>query len=306
MSGKTFGKLVKALREESRIRHPDEHRISQDGLAKQILSMSSDKLDNKDVQRMANTLARIEQGQKKYIDSTLLDSLATVFELTSKEREQFFLAATRIQSRQRTNQNIPPLANILEDLEKLLARIQSPAMVVDFHGDIVMFNYAMLRMYGQDMNILSQTPIYNLLLLLFELSHSVVRENHYKERLIQNIRFIRTSSLPHRNDEYFVCLLDYMTRRYRQFSPFWQMAYTHEDLFTLSTVYDHHHDDFGQLNYMNSVSTIMTKLGTLSLLTYVPLSVDTNRAFLNLAHETSVARVPDWPGYKQRSKELFG
>jgi PAS domain-containing protein len=306
MDRKSFGRLIRALREESRIRRPDGYRVSQKELARQLVSLQQRELEDDNVNRMYNTLARVEQGRKKQFDSALLSHLATAFELTSKEREKFFLAATGIESEQQVNQNLPHMKDILEDLEKLVANVQSPAMLIDFHGDIVMFNDAMLKIYGQSAVTLSQLPVLNLWLALFELPTPDWRRDYIEERTIQNIRFLRADSLLHRNDDYFVRLLDYAVGRYSpQFSILWQRAYKTSDYFTNSIVHSHHHGDFGRLEYMNSISTTVTQRGTLSLLTYVPLNRKTDQDFLKLASQQVAVRVPTWPEHKARGKELF-
>ncbi len=306
MNRKIFGKLVKALREESRIRRPDGHKITQEELARQIVGMDQDKPDNKDVQKMANTLARVEQGRKKYIDSVLLDNLATAFELTSRERTQFFLESTGLETDQRGNQYLPPTKDILDELEEILVHAQAPAMVVDFHGDIVMLNHGMLEIYEQTTKTYSHMPVLNILLIFFELPVPVIRESHYEQRVIQNMQFIRASSLPHRNDIYFSQLLDYAAKRHSPtFSQLWQSAYFSQDYFTNSIVHSHHHQKHGNLQYMNTISTTITHIGNLSLLTYVPLNKETNQIFRGLVRQEAAVRIPEWPAYKKRGKELF-
>jgi hypothetical protein len=306
MNRENFGKLIKALREESRIRRPDGHKISQEELARQIISMNHDKPYDYNVRKMSNTLARAEQGRKKYFDSTLLDSLATAFELTSRERTQFFLASTGLETDQRSNQHIPPINSILDEIEEILAHTQAPAMVVDFHGDIVMLNHGMLELYGQTKGSYSHMSVLNILLIFFRLPVPNIRKSHYEQRIVQNMRFIRASSLPHRNDIYFSQLLDYAANQHSPtFSRLWQSAYPSQDYFTNAIVHSHHHQKYGNLRYMNTVSTTITQIGNLSMLTYVSLNKETNQIFRDLVRQETVTRIPDWPGYKKRGKELF-
>lgn len=140
MNSKDFGRLVAVLRQEQG--------WTQTQLAG-FVNVDEDMLSN------------IERGTKRHISPDLLYRFANVFQLTSLERREFFLAASGLEQTQmprRADQvwsgSASKPAVILDNLLDLLSCMTVPALITDVYGDIVAINPVIFHLYSIDASIL--------------------------------------------------------------------------------------------------------------------------------------------------------
>lgn len=306
MFKQTFGDLVRTLREESRFRNPDGRKTTQAELAQELLVILDSTPNKLSKDQIQNVIARIEQGVRRNIDPDMLSALAQVFKLTTMEYVQFGQAYAQLKAPQLNYVDTPNLEVILNELGNQVQEAKCPVMILDSHGDIVIFNHAMMNFYGQSITTLSQTPTLNLLIAMFGLNHTSVRDSYFEKRMIQNIKFIRSNSMLDRCSPYFDQLLTYLAKTYPKFTYYWQAAYDSDnDVISLTNSYEHQHKEFGYIRYVNNVSYIITSRGYLYSLNYSDIDDSTRKAFDSLSNNKVSYRNPNWPKCKDQADIIF-
>lgn len=162
MNNKQFGELVKALRRE----HLDENLQS---WTRQRLSREIAKASGK--QLKPDALGKIERGERQYLSSDELVSLADGLRLTSVERQSFFHASTNINYQDIGRQQAAPehlLSNLLADLQG----IRLPFFLVDSYADAIAMNTMLAKFLKIPIDTVpklrQQTTGFNILKIIFD------------------------------------------------------------------------------------------------------------------------------------------
>lgn len=139
MNRRKFGQLLAALRRE----HRDENDYIWTQAKIAMLANLSESL-----------IGKIERGERVNLEPSLLSSLADVLELTSRERKEFFYAATGLEAELITRDTTPS-EKILRDLLDMMSRVQLPAFIVDGYADILAFNTMILKLINPPKDLLA-------------------------------------------------------------------------------------------------------------------------------------------------------
>jgi PAS domain-containing protein len=283
-----FGKLVGALRRESRLRSESLVTETQVELARR-LSLP------------AGTIGRIERGERVTLTPNVLLSMADAFQLTTRERRVFFLAASGVDNHNLVRASAPTAEAMLEDLRDHLVQLRVPAFVSDWHGDFLSANGAFVRLVN-----LSQASMesanFNLLTGVFnELGRETIRDVSWRSRAIRTVQIVRATSILNRDDPYFVRLVNRLLKNSSRFRDIWQAAYFADDDGAAYRAYEHFHTHFGTIRYLNTFSEMYTQAGPLHLVTYIPLDAETGSRFdaLIRRYPELVEGHPTWPTHKQ-------
>lgn len=213
--------------------------------------------------------------------------MAQIFALTSREREQFFLAAINI-SDDSLHHSHHDAAKVKEELFRRLAEVQLPAYIIDHFCDIVATNLAVAQLLeieaaGLDLSNLSQPNM-----LDFVFSPPAVA--YYQPRMraswpnyaYQNMMFFRTTTLQYRTtdryQEIFARLWQYPT-----FQDYWLNApHQERDFFTNNEYIQFRSTHWGEMQFFSTSFTALTTGGKLYFYTYDPASPRTAQAFVDL------------------------
>lgn len=277
MDSKKFGKLIAVLRKEQR----DEHNYSytQAKLAQEAKATAS-------------IISNIERGDKVSLEPELLLNLANAFQLSTREREEFFLAAIGISQKNtpRTDCDADAAFEIAVTVVKNLAL---PAFIVDHYDNILVVNQIILALfdYSEKMRLLAEQSFagFNVMRFVFSkqslFANSIIRNRD--PYLLQSVHFFRAISLPGRANPYYQRMMEVFNTD-PDMSPFRsyyaQSAHVEEDYLFESSLAFLQHPEFGKLKfYSPSITPITTTCGNLYLISYLPATVATAAAFASLA-----------------------
>lgn len=290
MNRKEFGELVSALRQDL-------------GWTQFQLAEYSN-LD-------AAVISQIERGVKKFFEPELLFCLANAFQLTTLERREFIFAASGLDESQIVRQPSALMATdnadvILEMMIALTGEIRVPAFLGDVYGDVIAANNMMLAFYEVPPAMIETAASlpggFNTVRLNFG------RDLVGRKRIIDNwdnyalksMRSFRENSLRYRAKPYFKYLMKAFRNPadYPLFDRFWKLvSSTEQDKEANLDIFSYHHNEFGPLHYVASITIAVTSFGNLFLVQNLPLDQHTENVFCRLKAQAGlgVVRLAPWP-----------
>jgi transcriptional regulator with XRE-family HTH domain len=258
-------------------------------------------------------ISQIERGVKKFFEPELLFCLANVLQLTTIERNEFFLAASGLEEKQLLRQpsagmltDVFDAKKILERMVSLTGQIMLPAFMVDVYSDLIAANFMMAAFYNVPPSLLEDAARipggYNTTRLNFG------RDLGWRKQITENwdayalnaMRAFRESSLRYRATPYF----KYLMRAFRNpteyplFDRYWKMiSSTEQDKDMNLDHFQYIHNEFGPLSYIASVTNVVTSFGNLYLVQNLPLDHRTDEVFGQLKAKAGqgVLRLAPWP-----------
>jgi len=292
MNRKDFGELVAALRQDL-------------GWTQFQLAEYSNQDDA--------VISQIERGVKKFFEPELLFCLANAFQLTTLERKEFIFAASGLDEKQIVRQPSEAMATdvfddkkVLERMIKLTGEIRIPAFICDVFSDVIAANYLMIAFYDVPPEIMENAPRvpagYNTTRLNFGrnmLARSQVMDN-WDAYAINSMRSFRENSLRYRAHPYFKYLMKLFRNpsEFPFFDRYWKLvSSTEEDRDVTVDHMQYRHNKFGLINYIASISSVVTSFGNLFLIQNLPLDEYTENVFtqLKLNAGLGVERFAPWP-----------
>ncbi len=284
-----FGLLVRNLR----INSVDElgNYWTRESLSKAI-SISPDKL------------GRLERGELKHLDKKTLMLLANAFKLTSLEKKEFFYAALGISNKDLYNNNNTD--NQMSILLNEMAKLQSPALLIDSYTDIIAANDSIMNLYMITPELLDYARKLpgglNLLNMIYTSSFGTKElfGTFWREMTIIEILLFRRSTLRYRHTTYFQYLMNILNNK-KQFNIDWYFSQRYADHYDLVYVhFQYEHAHYGPLAYLATESVINTQNGDLYLLIYSPTDSVTLQVFKSIKgkNEDLIYRGASWPEKK--------
>jgi transcriptional regulator with XRE-family HTH domain len=277
MDPKKFGKLIAVLRKEQR----DEHNCpyTQSKLAQAAKATAS-------------VISNIERGDKASLEPELLLNLANAFQLSTREREEFFLAAMKI-----SQQNAPRIDCDTEDVFKtavgVIKNLSSPAFIVDHYDNILAVNQIALSLfsYAEKLRVLGENTFAGFNVMRFVFSKQSLFANSINRNrepyLLQSVQFFKAITLPNRANPYYQRMMEAFNTDpdmglFR--SHFAQSTHIREDYLFENSLASLQHPEYGELNfYSPSITPITTCYGNIYLISYLPATASTAEAFASLA-----------------------
>lgn len=258
-------------------------------------------------------ISQIERGVKKYFEPELLFHLANTLQLTSLERHEFILAASGLDEKQIVRQPSAMMATdvfhpakILERMIALTEEIRLPAFLMDVYGDVIAANQMILAFYNVPPSMMETAAKipggYNTTRLNF--GRDLVGRKHVVDNwdnyAVNSMRSFRENSLRYRAKPYFKYLMKAFRNptEYPFFDRYWKMvSSTEEDKEMRVDHFSYHHNDFGPLKYIASLTTAVTSFGSLFLVQNLPMDEHTDDVFDQLKHKAGigVVRLAPWP-----------
>lgn len=287
MNRQEFGRLVTALRKE--------HRDENDEVWTQAKIAELTNLGE-------SLIGKIERGERVNLEPSLLFSLADVLELTSRERKEFFYAATGLEAKLITRDTTTS-EKVLNDLLDMMRKVQLPAFIVDGYADILAFNTMILQLLRPPAELLATARIVpagcNMLRLIFapNSNHSDIIGNDYSLYASNVLRFIRAISLRYRATRCWQSIFS-AARKWPLFRMYWSaVPWEEADHYIDSTLFHYSHPIYGPLNYFYTTVEAVTAHGELYFLTYIPADVRTVEVFAELQekYKSDVRRLAPWP-----------
>jgi hypothetical protein len=114
------------------------------------------------------------------------------------------------------------------------------------------------------------------------------------------MRSFRENSLRYRAQPYFKYLMKIFRNQteYPLFDRYWKMVSSSEkDKEAMIDYFSYHHDEFGDIKYISSITVSITSFGELFLVQYLPLDGSTSQVFEQLAQQagSGVKMFAPWP-----------
>jgi transcriptional regulator with XRE-family HTH domain len=258
-------------------------------------------------------ISQIERGVKKFFEPELLFCLANALQLTTIERSEFFLAASGLEERQLLRQPAAGISTDVFDTKKILDRmvnltgeIMIPAFMVDCYSDVIAANYMMAAFYNVPSALMDDAAKipggYNTTRLNFGKDLGWRRQitGEWDTYAVNSMRAFRESSLRYRATPYFKYLIKAFRNpaEYPLFDRYWKMvSSTEEDKDMNLDHFQYHHNEFGPLSYIASVTIAVTSPGNLYLVQNLPLDRHTDEVFNQLKEKAGqgVIRLASWP-----------
>lgn len=277
MNSKEFGELVGVLRREQR----DEHGYSytQERLAQ-------------DAKVTVSIISNIERGHKAILDPELLLNLADAFRLTTREREEFFLTALKI-DRQKTGRTDCGLDTVFDAAIAVVKNLALPAFIVDHYDNILAANQIILALfnYSEKLRCLAEQTFAGFNVMRFVFSKQSLFANsiflNRESYLLQSIYFFRAISLPIRATPYYQRMMEtfFTDPDMGLFRSYYaQSFHVEEDYIFENNLALLRHPEFGELSfYSPSITPIATTCGNLYLVSYFPATGATAATFASLA-----------------------
>jgi transcriptional regulator with XRE-family HTH domain len=258
-------------------------------------------------------ISQIERGVKKYFEPQLLFQLANAFQLTTVERQEFILAASGLDEKEIVRQPSVNVATdvfdakkILERMISLTAQIRVPAFLSDVYSDVIAANKIMLAFYQVPTSMVESAPKipggYSTVRLNF--GRDLVGRRHvtdnWDQYALNSMRAFRENGLRYRAKPYFKYLMKAFRNpvEYPFFDRYWKLvSSTEQDKDMKIDYFSYHHNDFGPLKYIASMTIEITSFGNLFLVQNLPLDEPTDEVFTQLKHTAGegVVRFAPWP-----------
>jgi transcriptional regulator with XRE-family HTH domain len=258
-------------------------------------------------------ISQIERGVKKFFEPELLFSLANALQLTTIERNEFFLAASGLEEKHLLRQPAAGIATDVFDAKKILdrminltARIMLPAFMVDAYSDVIAANYMMAAFYSVPAALVEDAAKlpggYNTTRLNFgrDLGWRKQITGDWDAYAVNSMRAFRESSLRYRATPYFKYLMKTFRNpvEYPLFNRYWKMvSSTEQDKDMNLDHFQYEHYEFGPLSYIASVTVAVTSFGNLYLVQNLPLDSHTDEVFGQLKTKAGqgVICLAPWP-----------
>lgn len=286
MNKQDFGTLIAELRQE--------HVLSGKVWTREILGEKSG--------LGKNVIDNIERGEKAHIEPETLYALCEVLQLSSLERKELFIAASGIDAHKIFEDE--PIEYYIA-LERILAKSQLPAFIIDPYGDVIALNPIILKFYQvtkDDLENSSLVSKYNIMRILFSPEFSMQRQlmgNSWHPFALRTIHTFRAVSLRYRAKPYFKKLVQEMASEYPKFASYWQGSSLWKDEFKPFS--DNVSFSYKLLNFTfeiaSSTITSVTSSGELILFMFTPLSSEASWVFRELSRivGTGAIRLAQWP-----------
>lgn len=292
MNRKGFGKLIAALRKEQR-----------DLRGNQYTQAKLAELTNTTEQ----VVGRLERGEKVVFEPEMLALMANAFNLSSRERQEFFLAAAGVD-----DEHLPSPGNnhlaVFNEVKNILRQLTLPSFVVDSYDNVILVNQSTLALFEFIQKLREQAPTlkfgFNLLRFVFS------TESQFYEYLVENrddylrqsICFFRTISFAYRATSQYQQLIETFTteKEMSRFAKYFNRekeSWKDEDYFYENNPAAIEHPKFGKLKfYSPATTTISSSIGALHLVSYLPADLATIKIFSDLAQENfDVEQISPWP-----------
>lgn len=288
MNKNEFGKLVKVLRRE----HRDENgRLWTQKKLADLLGVSK------------RTIERIENGSlENLLEGDRLSRLSDIFRLNTIERKEFFFAAIDVNDG-KIIPEWPGSSIILSNLIEKIGLMEFPAFIMDVYGDIIAANTPVLGLFNVEERFINESSDliagYNFMRIIFsdESNFQLVMGTKWLQNAKDNIQFFRGISLRYRANPYFLKLLSVLKRN-RSFRSCWEQTYLENEYIDLGGEhYKYNHPIYGEIDYLASTSTTITKTGELYTIIYIPLTVYTTETFRSIANSLGImaVKLAPWP-----------
>ena len=258
-------------------------------------------------------VSQIERGVKKHFEPELLFQLANVFQLTTLERREFFLAASGLDQKQivrqvsaATNTDVFNARRVLDKMIELTGQVRLPAFLCDVYSDVIATNQIVLSFFKVPpsfVEVANHVPGgYNT--ARFNFGKDLVARSHILDNwdnyALNSMRSFRENSLRYRAKPYFKYLMKVFRNpiEYPLFDRYWKMVSSVEQDKEVNTDYfSFHHDEFGDIKYTSSSTVSITSFGELFLVQYLPLDARTSQIFEELTQQTGpgVTQFASWP-----------
>ncbi|MCI0549746.1 MAG: helix-turn-helix domain-containing protein [Anaerolineae bacterium] len=258
-------------------------------------------------------VSQIERGVKKHFEPELLFQLANVFQLTTLERREFFLAASGLDQKQivrqvsaATNTDVFNARKVLDKMIELTGQVRLPAFLCDVYSDVIAANKTIVsffkvpQAYMEDANRVPGG--YNT--TRFNFGKDLVARNNIVDNwdnyALNSMRSFRENSLRYRAKPYFKYLMKVFRNpiEYPLFDRYWKMVSSVEqDKEANADYFSLHHDEFGDIKYTSSSTVSITSFGELFLVQYLPLDARTSQIFEDLTQQAGpgVVQFAPWP-----------
>ena len=289
MNSNDFGLLLQTLRKNS----IDEkgNRWTRDSLSEEIHLTRSQ-------------LGRLERGDRKYLDSQVLQLLADAFKLTNLEKREFLQAAAGISNEELYGHELPE--NQLDRLLSLMNDLQVPAFILDVYADLVATNSSILALYQVTPDLITYANNIpagmNFINFVYSEEFGLRRllNSQWREVADMAMLFFRRSTLRYRHTLYFRDLFKALLKD-EQFDIDWYTSQRLDDHYDIT--YEHLsylHPHYGSLNYVATETVVKTSNGELFLMIYHPTNKETVKVFSDLYCEygNSIHRLASWPDKK--------
>lgn len=258
-------------------------------------------------------ISQIERGVKKYFEPELLFQLANAFQLTTLERQEFVLAASGLDEKEIVRQPAANIATDVFDATKILdrmvnmtAEIRVPAFLGDVYSDVIAANNIMLAFYSVPTSMVEDAANipggYNSVRVNF--GRNLVGRTHvadnWDQYALNSMRAFRENSLRFRAKPYFKYLMKAFRNptEYPFFDRYWKLVSSIEqDKDVKIDYFSYHHNLFGPLKYIASMTIAVTSFGNLFLVQNLPLDEHTDDVFAQLKQKAGpgVVRFASWP-----------
>jgi transcriptional regulator with XRE-family HTH domain len=258
-------------------------------------------------------ISQIERGVKKHFEPELLFCLANIFQLTTLERREFFLAASGLDQKQivrqvsaATNTDVFNARRVLDKMIELTGQVRLPAYLCDVYSDVIATNKIVLSFFKVPPTFMEEGDRipggYNT--VRFNFGKDLVARSHILDNwdsyALNSMRAFRENSLRYRAKPYFKYLMKVFRNpiEYPLFDRYWKMVSSVEkDKEANADYFCFHHDKFGDIKYTSSSTVSITSFGELFLVQYLPLDARTSRIFEELTQQagSGVVQFASWP-----------
>lgn len=258
-------------------------------------------------------ISQIERGVKKHFEPELLFQLANVFQLTTIERREFFLAASGLDQKEivrqvsaATNTDVFNARRVLDKMIDLTGQVRLPAFLCDVYSDVIATNQIVLSFFKVPTSFVEdagRTPGgYNT--TRFNFGKDLIARSHvldnWDQYALNSMRSFRENSLRYRAKPYFKYLIKLFRNpiEYPLFDRYWKMVSSVEQDKEVTTDYfSFQHDEFGEMKYITSSTVSVTSFGELFLVQYLPLDAHTSQTFEVLTQQTGTGatQFASWP-----------
>lgn len=258
-------------------------------------------------------ISQIERGVKKHFEPELLFQLANVFQLTTIERREFFLAASGLDQRQivrqvsaATNTDVFNARRVLDKMIELTGQVRLPAFLCDVYSDVIATNHIVLSFFKVPPAYIEEASRipggYNTARFNFGkdlLARGLIVDN-WENYALNSMRSFRENSLRYRAKPYFKYLMKIFRNQneYPLFNRYWKMVSSVEQDKDVNTDYfSFNHSEFGEIKYISTPTVSVTSFGELFLVQYLPLDAHTSHIFEELTKQvgSGVTQFASWP-----------
>lgn len=250
-----------------------------------------------------STIKRIETGNgTKSIHPEDILSLCDAFKLTTRERNEFIMAANFIEDAKIVKHHQDNEA-LLNTLIKQLSGTEMPIFINDIYGDIVAANAPAMAFYNVPMDMVATglgegLSRFNMFRFVFDQQSGYrgLFGDKWRDELRRSVYNFKADTLRYRATKYWQDLFNDLST-IDNFWEVWRSPYLDEDFFSNTQFFSVSHAILGDIAYFSSASVTYTSAGKLNCVVYIPNDGETLEKFSNLAKQvgTAVYKVSKWP-----------